>query len=73
MIVSLWFQYGMQEKVTNHLKIGNESMGDIRFWTTEKRNLPHLFYILPQAGTTGDIIKERGLLYEWVHTLLGNS
>ena len=27
------------------LKVGDESMSAIRFWTTAKGNLPHLFYI----------------------------
>ena len=28
------------------MKVGDESMSEIRFWTTTKGNLPHLSYIL---------------------------
>ena len=29
-----------------YLKVGDESMSEIRFWTTAKGNLPHFTYIL---------------------------
>ena len=40
------------------LKVGNDSMIVIRFWTTEKGNLPHLSYILRNPETLGKEFKK---------------
>ena len=35
------------------LKVGDESMSAIRFWTTSKGNLPHLSFILRKPEPLG--------------------
>ena len=39
------------------LKFGDESMSEIRFWTTEKGNLPHLYYIFRKPEPLGTEFK----------------
>ena len=42
---------------TSSLKVGDESMSAIRFKTTEKRNLPPLFYIFCNPKPMGTDFK----------------
>ena len=37
----------------SYIKVGGESMSEIRFWNTSKGNLPHFFYILHKPDTVG--------------------
>ena len=37
----------------SYMKVGDESMSAIRFWTAAKRNLPHLSYILHKPEPLG--------------------
>ena len=39
------------------MKVGDEYMSDICFWTTVKRNLPHLSYIFRKSETLGTEFK----------------
>ena len=41
----------------SYLKIGDESMSEIRFRTTEKGNLPHLSYIFRKPEPLGTEFK----------------
>ena len=52
---------GFNEACTNtyvsYLKVGDDSMVAIRFWTTLKGNLPHLSYIFRKPVTLGTEFK----------------
>ena len=49
--------YGFNEARKNiaasFLKVGDESMSAIRFWKTEKGNVPHLSYIFHKPEPLG--------------------
>ena len=47
----------MQEYCSQFLKLGDESMSAIRFWTTAKGNLPHLSYIFRKPEPLGTKFK----------------
>ena len=53
--------YGFNEPCNNisasYLKVGDESMSAIRFWTTAKGDLPHLSYILHKTEPLGTEFK----------------
>ena len=48
----------MQEYCAIFLKVGDESMTAIRFWTMAKGNLPHLSYIFRKLETLGTEFKK---------------
>ena len=41
----------------SYLKVGDESICEIRFWKTAERNLPHLSYILHKPEPLGTEFK----------------
>ena len=57
--------YGFNKACSNiaasHLKVGNESMSAIQFFTTSKENLPHLFYIFHKPELLGVEFKTSAL------------
>ena len=52
-VVNQWLQCNMQEYCCHFLKVGDESMSETRFWTTEKGNLTHLSYIFRKPEPLG--------------------
>ena len=51
------FNTACKNIAASFLKVGDESMNAIRFWTTEKGNLPHLSYIFRKPEPLGTKFK----------------
>ena len=52
-LLSDGFNTACKNIAASFLKVGDESMSAIRFWTTAKGNLPHLSYIFRKPDPLG--------------------
>ena len=52
------FNTACKNIAASFLKVGDESMSEIRFWTTAKRDLPHLSYIIRKPEPLGTEFKK---------------
>ena len=60
------FNTACKNIAASFLKVGDESMGAIRFRTAEKRELTSLVLYFPQARTNGKRVLYVDLLFYWV-------
>ena len=47
------FNEACKNTIASYLKVGDDSMGGIRFWTTDQGNLTYLSYIFRNMGPMG--------------------
>ena len=52
-IVNIWLKKAFNNISVSYMKYEDSSMSVIRFWTTSKGNLPHLYYILYKTEPLG--------------------
>ena len=59
------FDAACKNIAASFLKVGDESMSEIRFQTTEKWDLPHLYYIFRKPEPLGTEFKTVACSFTW--------